>query len=228
MNLGVICARAGSKRIPGKNIRPFAGKPVLAWTIKAAIQSECFDRIIISTDDPRIMGAAREYGIDAPFTRPAALADDHAGTVDVMAHAVEWASGEGIDLTAVACLYPAAPFMTPEDLVAARDRLLTGDWAYVFPAAEFPAPIHRAFAKTETGTLEMFFPEHFPTRSQDLPTAYHDAGQFYWGRPDAWLTKQPMIGPNSSIIEIPRWRVQDIDTPADWAEAEQRWEWIRQ
>lgn len=226
MRLGVICARGGSKRIPKKNIRDFAGRPIMGWSVDAARASGCFDRLIVSTDDAEIVTVAESLGLEVPFQRPSELANDHAGTIEVMAHAVAWAKSEGLELDAVACLYPAAPFMLSADLVSALDVLLAGDWAYVFPATEFPAPIHRAFEKSLQGNLSMFFPEHFPARSQDLPVALHDAGQFYWGRPQAWLNRVPMIGPESTALTIPRWRVQDIDTPEDWAEAEQRWAWL--
>lgn len=227
MRLGVICARGGSKRIPKKNVRDFAGKPIMGWSVDAARASGCFDRLIVSTDDSEIATLAEWLGLEVPFQRPSELANDYTGTVEVMAHAVAWAKSEGLELDAVACLYPAAPFMLGADLVSALEVLLAGDWAYVFPATEFPAPIHRAFEKSLEGNLSMFFPEHFATRSQDLPLALHDAGQFYWGRPEAWLNQLPMIGPQSTALTIPRWRVQDIDTPEDWAEAEQRWAWLK-
>ena len=226
MRLGVICARGGSKRIPKKNIRNFAGRPIICWSVDAARASKCFDRIIVSTDDPEISTLAESLGLEVPFQRPIELAHDHVGTVEVMAHATAWAQSEGLQLDAVACLYPAAPFMISADLALALEVLLAGDWAYVFPATKFPAPIHRAFEETVQGNLSMFFPEHFSTRSQDLPVALYDAGQFYWGRPQAWLNQLPMIGPQSTALKIPPWRVQDIDTPEDWAEAELRWAWL--
>lgn len=220
MKLAVLPARAGSKRIPRKNIRDFCGRPMIAWPIAAARESGLFDRIVVSTDDPEIAGIAREHGAEAPFSRPAELADDRTGTMEVIAHATRWAQDEGWPVNAVCCVYPTAPMIAPADLGAALGVLESGDWDFVFTATDYASPIFRAFRATEAGGLEMFHPEHFHTRSQDLPRALHDAGQFYWGRPRAWLAGEPLFGARSAPLIIPRWRVQDIDTPDDWHRAE--------
>jgi len=220
VNLAVIPARGGSRRIPRKNIRLFCGKPMIAWSIAAARKCGLFDRIIVSTEDPEIAGIARQHGAESPFLRPATLADDHTGTTEVIAHATRWALDQGWPVTAVCCLYPTAPLIAPADLAEALRVLESGNWDFVFTATDYATPIFRAFRQTRTGGLEMFHPEHFQTRSQDLPRALHDAGQFYWGRPEAWLAGEALFGPRSAPLIIPRWRVQDIDTPDDWHRAE--------
>ena len=220
MMLAVIPARGGSKRIPRKNIKPFRGKPVIAWSIEAARRSALFERIAVSTDDAEISGVARQCGAEVPFVRPAALADDHAGTTEVIAHATQWALDQKLSVTAVCCIYPAAPFIQVDDLQRGLKALESGDWAYAFPVTDFAAPIFRSFRERPEGGLEMFFPERFETRSQDLPRALHDAGQFYWGRPQSWLKRERLFDRRSVPLEIPRWRVHDIDTPDDWTRAE--------
>jgi N-acylneuraminate cytidylyltransferase len=223
MNVAVIPARGGSKRIPRKNVRLFAGVPMIAHPIRCAIDSGLFDRVVVSTDDEEIARVAEQYGAVAPFRRPHDLSDDHTGTVPVVAHAVEWLRDNGASPTAVCCIYATAPFVRPGDLAEGRSLLSRGDWRYVFSATTFAFPIFRAFRERSTDGLEMFFPEHANTRSQDLPEALHDAAQFYWGRPDAWAGQELIFGCRSTIVRIPRWRVQDIDTPEDWERAEVLW-----
>lgn len=220
MNIAIIPARGGSKRIPRKNIKPFCGKPMIAWSIEAAKSSGLFDRIIVSTDDAEIAEVARQWGAEVPFMRPEELSNDHAGTTSVIAHATQWALDEGLDVTAVCCIYATAPFIQTEDIKRGWDALNAGDWDYAFTVTDFAAPIFRSFKQTTEDGIEMFFPEHFDTRSQDLPVALHDAGQFYWGRPAAWLEGKRIFDRCSKPVMIPRWRVQDIDTPEDWERAE--------
>lgn len=220
MKIAVIPARGGSKRIPRKNIKDFCGKPMIAWSIEAANASGLFDHIIVSTDDTEIAGVAKQWGAEVPFMRPAELADDHAATTEVIAHATQWALGQGWPVSAVCCIYATAPFVQVEDLKRGLEAIESGDWAYAFTVTDFAAPIFRSFKQTADGGIEMFFPEHFSTRSQDLPTALHDAGQFYWGRPSAWLEGKRIFDRHSIPVVIPRWRVQDIDTQDDWKRAE--------
>ncbi|MET0295264.1 MAG: pseudaminic acid cytidylyltransferase [Phenylobacterium sp.] len=223
MRLALIPARGGSKRIPRKNIRPFAGKPVIAWSIAAAADSGLFDRIVCSTDDEEIAAVAQACGAEAPFRRPPELSDDHATTLAVVQHALDWAQGDGLPLDALCCIYPASPFVTAQALRDAHAQLETTGAGYCFPVARFPAPIQRAIRRRPDGRLDMFQPETFNTRSQDLEPGYFDAGQFYWGRPDAWRRGLRMFGPDATAIEIPLWRVADIDTPEDWERAEKLW-----
>ena len=220
MRLAIIPARGGSKRIPRKNIREFCGKPMIAWPIAAAIESSAFDKIIVSTDDVEIAAVARACGAEVPFSRPAALADDHTGTTAVVAHATRWALNQDWPVEAVCCLYPTAPMVASTDIVEGMRMLSEGGWDFVLTVTTYASPIFRAFRQTPGGGIEMFFPEHFSKRSQDLPETLHDAGQFYWGQTEAWLSDKPLFGPGSGPLRIPRWRVQDIDTPDDWVRAE--------
>ncbi len=220
MNLAIIPARGGSKRIPRKNIKPFCGKPMIAWTIEGAIASSLFDQIIVSTDDKEIANVAKHYGAEVPFVRPESLSDDHTTTTTVVAHATQWALDQDIAVSAVCCIYATAPFLQKADLLRGWEALHSGDWAYAFSVTDFAVPIFRSFKQTTEGGIEMFFPDNFATRSQDLPYAQHDAGQFYWGRPDAWLAEKKIFDRYSKPVYIPRWRVQDIDTQEDWERAE--------
>lgn len=221
MKVAVIPARGGSKRIPRKNIRDFAGKPIIAYSIDCAKRSGLFDRIIVSTDDEEIAEVARDFGAEVPFLRPPELANDFTGTTAVIAHAVGWIKREWSgDMSAACCIYPTAPFISADDLEEGLVLLESGNWQYVFSATRFGSQIVRSFRKNANGGLEMFFPDQFDVRSQDLPDALHDCGQFYWGRPDAWLANKRIFDKHSSIITIPRWRVQDIDTEEDWIRAE--------
>jgi N-acylneuraminate cytidylyltransferase len=220
MKLAVIPARGGSKRIPRKNIRPFFGKPMIGWSIAAAKESGCFDRVIVSTDDVEIAQIARDCGAEVPFMRPADLSDDHTPTVPVIRHAVDWYQRQGDTPDFVCCLYATAPFVQAEDLRAALDQLVASQAEYVFSATDYAFPVQRAMRRQADGRVEMLYPEHSQTRSQDLEEVWHDAGQFYWGRAQAWLAGRPLIGPDAEILALPRYRVQDIDTPDDWYRAE--------
>lgn len=194
---------------------------MIAWSIAAALESGVYDRVIVSTDDAEIAQVARQHGAETPFMRPAELADDHAGTLPVVAHALAQMEASHGPYGAVCCLYATAPFVTADGLREGLRLLESGDWSYVFSAAEFAAPIFRSFQVRSDGGVEMFFPEKFPVRSQDLPRAWHDAGQFYWGRPAAWRAREPFFTTRARALPLARSRVQDIDTPEDWAYAEQ-------
>ena len=220
MKITVIPARGGSKRIPRKNIKDFCGKPMIAWSIEAAKTSGLFDHIIVSTDDVEIAEVAKQWGAEIPFMRPDELSNDYAGTTEVIAHATQWSLNQGMDVDAVCCIYATAPLIQVEDLHRGLEALESDDWAYAFTATDFSAPIFRAFEQSADGGIEMFFPEHFSTRSQNLPTALHDAGQFYWGRPSAWMEDKRIFARHSVPVIIPRWRVQDIDDQDDWVRAE--------
>lgn len=220
MRVAVIPARGGSKRIPRKNIRRFAGQPMIAYSIQCALSSGVFDRVVVSTDDEEIAAIATHYGAEVPFMRPVGLADDHASTTPVIAHAIEQLQAAGAQLAAVCCIYPTAPFIDADDVRAGMHTLQSGSWQYVFSATSFAFPIFRSLKRIEGGAVEMFFPEHFLTRSQDLPEALHDAGQFYWGQAQAWLSGMRIFDRWSTVVTIPRWRVQDIDTEEDWVRAE--------
>lgn len=220
MRVAVVPARGGSKRIPRKNVRPFHGRPMIAWPLDAALRSGLFDRVIVSTDDDEVAACSRAAGAEVPFARPAELATDHTPTADVIAHAIDWLRASGEDPSAVCCLYATAPFVLPEDLAEGLRLLESGDWDYAFSATDYPSPVFRAFLEDPAGGVRMLHPEHFASRSQDLPEVLHDAAQFYWGRPAAWCERRVVFSERSQVVRIPRWRVQDIDTPDDWKRAE--------
>lgn len=221
MQLAVIPARGGSKRIPRKNIKEFHGQPMIAWSIQAALNSGCIDEVWVSTDDEEIAAIAQNYGAKIPFIRPANLSDDFATTADVMQHAVQAYQTQYHQLPDyVCCLYATAPFVQQQDLLKGFELIQTKSLDYVFSATSYPFPIQRAIKLDKDGAVNMFSPEHFNTRSQDLEEAWHDAGQFYWGRSEAWLSKARIFSPQSSTVALPRFRVQDIDTSEDWQRAE--------
>ena len=220
MSVCVIPARGGSKRVPRKNIRAFAGRPMIAWSIAAARDTGLFERIIVSTDDEAIAAIARAEGAEVPFMRPPELSDDHTPTVPVVAHTARWLADRNETPAVLCCLYATAPLVRPTDIAAAHVRLTADGWDYVFPVARYADPPYRAFVRGEDGRLAMLFPQHELTRSQDLPPVFHDAGQFYWGRLEAWLQGRAIYSSSSSFIELPAERVIDIDTPEDWARAE--------
>jgi pseudaminic acid cytidylyltransferase len=223
MKLAVIPARGGSKRIPRKNIRPFGGLPMIAWSIRAAAESGCFDRIVVSTDDAEIAEVARAHGAEVPFMRPPELSDDHTGTVPVIAHAVRWLQAQATPARHVCCIYATAPFLGPEDLRRGLQALDDSGADFAFSVTRYAFPIQRAIRVAADQRVEMFHPEQFDARSQDLEEAWHDAGQFYWGRAAAWLAGKPLFSRDSTAVPLPRHRVQDIDTLEDWERAE----WMR-
>ncbi|MBN2564011.1 MAG: pseudaminic acid cytidylyltransferase [Phycisphaerae bacterium] len=218
--VAVIPARGGSKRIPNKNIRPFAGKPIITYSIEAATQSGLFDRIVVSTDSDEIARVAEQHGAEAPFRRPANLCDDHTPTAPVIEHAIEWLREHGGAPDYVCCIYATAPFVRSEFLREGFETLRRNGASSVFSVTSFPFPIFRALRKDENGRLSMFWPEHELTRSQDLPAAYHDAGQFYWVHVPRFLETKKLYAADAMSVLLPRYLVQDIDTPEDWETAE--------
>lgn len=220
MKLAIIPARGGSKRIPRKNIKPFCGKPMIAWSIDAARVSGCFDRVIVSTDDSEIAEVARARGAEVPFMRPPELSDDYTGTIPVIAHAIDWMNNNAGTVEFACCLYATAPFVQAEDLRRGFKLLQQSGADYAFSVTSYPFPIQRAIRITGDHRVEMFNPEHFDTRSQDLEEAFHDAGQFYWGRASAWQAGNPLFSRAAAPVQLPRHRVQDIDTVEDWERAE--------
>ena len=194
MNVAVIPARGGSKRILRKNIRDFMGKPIISYSIKKALLSELFDKVIVSTDDEEINSIAKQFGAECPFIRPSKLSNDYAGTMEVVAHTIQWLENQGFALNSVCCIYPTAT-------------------KYVYP-------VERSFKILDNSGLTMLLPENINKRSQDLSPTYHDAGQFYWGNPEAWVENRPIFSERSTIIKLPDYRVADIDTEEDWKRAE--------
>jgi N-acylneuraminate cytidylyltransferase len=193
---------------------------MIAWTIAAAYECGCFDRVVVSTDDAEIADVSVRYGAEAPFVRPLDLSDDMTPTAPVIRHAIRWFEGQGVFPDEVCCLYATAPFISAADIRRGLDVLRETGCDYAFAVTRYPAPIQRAFRIAANGRVEMFHPEFFFTRSQDLETSYHDAAQFYWGRADAWSRCEPIFGPKSAPVPLHRARVQDIDTAEDWEMAE--------
>lgn len=220
MNIAIIPARGGSKRIPRKNIKDFHGKPIIAYSIEAAKASGCFDRVIVSTDDTEIAEVARAYGAEVPFMRPDEVSDDYATTMDVIQHAIGWCESQGWKLEYVCCIYATAPFIEHSDLQVGYDKVQQPNVSYAFSATTFPFPIQRAIKLSSSGEVSMFDAQYELTRSQDLEEAYHDAGQFYWGKVDAFKRGDRFFAEHSQIVQLPRKRVQDIDTVEDWELAE--------
>jgi N-acylneuraminate cytidylyltransferase len=225
--VAIITARGGSKRIPRKNIRPFCGVPIIGYSINAALGARCFDEVMVSTDDPEIAGVAAGFGAAVPFFRTPATSDDHATTADVLAEVLAEYGRRGRRFDFGCCLYPTAPFVTA-DFLSAGLRLLRDDPELdsVVPVVRFGYPIQRAL-KIENGRLGMICPENLTRRSQDLPPAYHDVGQFYWFRVESFLRCRQLFAPKTAPLVVPEWSVQDIDNEDDWVMAETKYEVVR-
>ena len=219
MNLAIIPARGGSKRIPRKNIKDFCGKPMIAYAIEAARESKLFEHIVVSTDDEEIARIANALGAETPFVRPLELSNDYVDTVPVIAHAIEVCLQIGWKFDNVCCIYPTVPLIQIKDIKGALDRITNAEADYCFPVTEYSSSIQHALRLLSNGKMKPFYPEFELTRTQDSEPAYLDAGQFYWGNIKAWLTN-PKIHSSGLGYVIPNWRVVDIDMPDDWSRAE--------
>ena len=219
MNIAIIPARGGSKRIVRKNIKDFCGKPMIEYAISAALESKLFEHVIVTTDDVEIADIAMSCGAIAPFKRPLHLADDFTSTQPVIAHAIKALKNIGYKFKNICCIYPATPFINIEDLKKSLLYMKKKKADYCFPVTEYSSSIFRALKLNNDGSMESLNPEFGLTRTQDLDVAYHDAGQFYWGKKEAWLTI-PDIHNGGLGYLIPNWRVVDIDTIDDWNKAE--------
>jgi len=220
LNIAIIPARGGSKRIPGKNIKLFDGKSLIAYSIDAAKASGLFDKVIISTDSEDVAEVAKAYGADVPFIRPAELSNDVVGTRPVTNHAIKYCIEHFYKPEFCCCIYATAPFLQAKFLQQGlNDLKQQSDKAFAFSVTSFPFPVQRALKNTPEGVAAMF-PESINKRSQDLEEAFHDAGQFYWGRTDDYLSNKKIFSQHSLPVVLPRHLVQDIDTPEDWLRAE--------
>ena len=220
MNIAIIPARGGSKRIPGKNIKLFAGKPLITYSIDAAKASGLFDKIIISTDSEEVAEVAIAYGAQVPFIRPPELSNDMVGTRPVTNHAIKFCIENFNKPEFCCCIYATAPFLQAKFLQQGlNDLKQQSDKAFAFSVTSFPFPVQRALKNAPVGISPMF-PESINQRSQDLEEAFHDAGQFYWGRTDDYLSNKKIFSQHSLPVVLPRHLVQDIDTPEDWLRAE--------
>jgi len=221
--IAIIPARGGSKRIPRKNIKFFHAKPLIAYSIQVALESNLFDKVIVSTDDEEIASIAKEYGAEVPFVRPKELSDDFTGTDDVISHAIEYLKEHGEEFEYVCTIYATAPLLQKEYIIEGFKKLKKSDAINAFSSTSMPFPIQRTFMIDDNGRSKMFMPEHYMTRSQDLEEAYQDAGQFYWSKLNK-ISNEIMFGKDSIPVIIPRYMVQDIDTLEDWKRAELMYE----
>ena len=219
MKVAIITARGGSKRIPKKNIKPFLGKPIIAYSIQAALDSDLFDEVMVSTDDEEIAKVGKRYGASVPFMRNALASDDNATTSDALTDVFNTYATQGKHFEYACCMYPTAPFITAKKLIQAYNKLIEAQLNVVFPVMSFSYPIWRSLKK-DGSRLTMNWSEHLNSRSQDLPEAFHDAGQFYFFRVNAFLKEKKLFGENSGGIEISEIEGQDIDNENDWLLAE--------
>ena len=216
-SVAIIPARGGSKRIPRKNLKPFDGVPMIVRSIRTALESQLFDQVVVSTDDEEIAEVARAHGAQVPYLRPASLADDFTGTAAVIVHALYQLPA--FDYTC--CIYATAPLLQVRFLRQGLELLEQHpEKSFAFSVTDFGFPVQRALTLDEQGALTSLYPEFRNTRSQDLPAAFQDAGQFYWGRSEAWLRGDVLFSPVSLPVILPRHLVQDIDTLEDWTRAE--------
>jgi N-acylneuraminate cytidylyltransferase len=220
MIIAVIPARGGSKRIAKKNIKEFSGKPILAWSIEAAIHSGLFDEIVVSTDSEEIAGVARQYGASVPFLRPEEISDDYTGTNPVVKHAIQWFAGKQKEIDFACCIYATAPFVKPGFIQKGFEQVSQHGYQFAFSVTTFPFPVQRALRIKKEGAIEPVWPQYIKKRSQDLEEVYHDAGQFYWGTAAAFLNDMDLFSQISAPVVLPRYLVQDIDTLEDWMQAE--------
>jgi pseudaminic acid cytidylyltransferase len=219
--VAILPARGGSKRIPQKNIKDFLGKPIIAYSIETALKSDIFDKVIVSTDSDEIAEVAIQYGAEVPFIRPNEFSDDFTGTDEVIIHALKWLkANNGENFNYVCCIYSTAPFIQIEYLKKGLELLKKYNSTSAFSVTSYPYQILRSLKINSKGRIEMICPQYFDKRSQDLPEAYHDAGQFYWANVDKYLIEKRFFSKDSIPIVIPRYLVQDIDTLEDWELAE--------
>lgn len=222
----IIPARGGSKRIPLKNLKSFKGKPVIAYSISLALNSGLFEEVMVSTDHEAIAQLALALGAKVPFYRSAKNADDHAGTAAVVEEVLQQYAEQNRFFDLVCCLYPTAPLATPHSFKQGFEKIKEGDCSIVFPVVAFSFPIWRSVL-LEGDRGKMAFPEHYLSRSQDLPLAHHDAGQWYFLKPELLLESKPWVGKDTKFIELSELEVQDLDNESDWALAELKYELLQ-
>jgi len=223
MKIAIIPARGGSKRIPRKNIRRFCDQPIISYSIQAALKSKCFDEVMVSTDDDEIAEVAQQWNAKVPFMRSQQAASDHASTADVIVEVLQKYQSLGVIPQFACCIYPTAPFVTPDSLQMAMAMMTNNKNIHVLnPIVRFSYPIQRA-VRLKQGMIKMLQPEHVLTRSQDLEPIYHDAGQFYWIRAKEFLEMPTLLGEHTAGMVLPEWQVQDIDNEEDWIMAEMKY-----
>ena len=221
--LAIIPARGGSKRIPHKNIKPFLGRPIIAYSIEAALGTGLFEEVMVSTDDVEIAEIARQEGASVPFLRSTENANDYATLADVLVEVVNAYKGRGYEFDLICSLLPTAPLISSEDVRSAYDQLVMSTFDSICPVVAFSYPILRSLSIDEKGNLNMNWPEYRFSRSQDLRPAYHDSGTFYWIKTSSLLKDKKLLSENGTAIVLDEFRVQDIDTDTDWALAEMKY-----
>lgn len=226
-SIAIITARGGSKRIPGKNIRDFGGKPIIAYSIEAALESGIFDEVMVSTDSEEIAAMAKKYGAAVPFLRSEKTSNDWATTADVLFEVIENYGFQDRQFELICCIYPTAPFLTPERLREAGGVLEDAKAESLLPVVRFGFPPQRGMVIRE-GRVEYRYPEFRNTRSQDLEVMYHDCGQFYFCKTDAFLKYRTMVTPDTVPFEMSEEEVQDIDNLPDWEMAELKYKMLMQ
>lgn len=224
--LCIIPARGGSKRIPRKNIKPFMGKPIIAYSIEAALNSGVFDEVMVSTDDEEIAGVARQYGASVPFLRSAETSNDYATTVDVLLEVVNKFKEQGENFDAICCLYSTAPFVTSDRLKEASSQISNSIDA-CFTIVQYSYPIQRSLKISEDYCVEMKFPEYLKSRTQDLEKVYHDAGQFYFVKTDVLIAERTVWCKRTAPLILSELEVQDLDTLTDWQLAEMKYQLLK-
>lgn len=222
-NICIIPARGGSKRIPKKNIKSFLGKPIIAYSIEAAIQSNLFSKVMVSTDCQETVEIALKYGAEIPFMRSKKNSDDFATTFDVITEVLNEYKQNEFEFDNACCIYACAPFVNGEKITTAYNKLLTNKFDTVFPIMEYSFPIQRAVKKNKNNKLEMFDSKYLSSRSQDLEKSYHDAGQFYWMNTQNVLKKKSLFTDNTGSLIITEMEGQDIDNLSDWKLAEMKY-----
>lgn len=215
-NICIIPARGGSKRIPRKNIKEFLGMPIIAYSIKAAIESGVFDEVMVSTDDEEIAQVALQYGAKVPFMRSAESSNDFATTDDVLKEVIEQYMNIGLQFDNMCCIYATAPLINPNDIINAYQHLIKSDYTIVYPVVAFSYPIWRCLDLAKDGSIKYHWPEYEFSRSQDLPKEYHDTGTLYWHKIDKWMNGDRTAGG----VKVDETTIQDIDTEIDWKIAE--------
>lgn len=221
-NLAIIPARGGSKRIPRKNVKDFLGKPIITYSIEAALRSGLFDEVMVSTDDQEIAAIAKQYGANVPFMRSAETANDFATTRDVLNEVVSEYQKRGQVFDAICCIYATAPLIAAEDIANAYKLFSESNYACVYPVVQFSYPIWRCLDVAEDGSMKRHWPEYENSRSQDLPKEYHDSGTFYWHR----IVDGKIADGKLGAIIMPEERVQDIDNETDWKLAELKYQML--
>ncbi|MEO6348150.1 MAG: pseudaminic acid cytidylyltransferase [Aquaticitalea sp.] len=225
--IAIIPARGGSKRIPKKNIKNFLGKPVISYSIESALKSHLFDEVMVSTDDDTIASIAKKYGAQVPFLRSPEKSNDFATTFDVIEEVILNYKKSGLAFDEACCIYPTAPFTTPEQLKKFYDFLTSSKFDCVFPILKYSYPIQRGLRVNDTNQMQMISPENLVTRSQDLESSYHDAGQFYWFDVEKLMSYKQLWTDNTGALEIREMEAHDIDHIEDWEVAEFKYQMLQ-